>query len=66
MVFGGKVRTVLAYLDRKRQQARDLIDVDVMNALDRYNLFMPTGDAKFGIDLFRHRLELDVSASWMR
>jgi multidrug efflux pump subunit AcrB len=48
VVFGGKVRTVLAYLDRQKMQAREITLTDVMNALDRYNLFMPTGDAKFG------------------
>jgi multidrug efflux pump subunit AcrB len=48
VVFGGKVRTVLAYLDRQKMQARHLSLTDVMQALDRYNLFMPTGDAKFG------------------
>jgi len=48
VVFGGKVRTVLAYLDRQKMQARKITLTDVMNALDRYNLFMPTGDAKFG------------------
>jgi len=48
VVFGGKVRTVLAYLDRQKMQARQITLTDVMNALDRYNLFMPTGDAKFG------------------
>ena len=29
-------------------QARDLSPLDVMNALDDYNVFLPTGDAKFG------------------
>ncbi len=48
VVFGGKVRAVMAYLDREKMQARDLSPVDVMNALDRYNLFLPTGDAKIG------------------
>ncbi|HXY34721.1 MAG TPA: efflux RND transporter permease subunit [Planctomycetaceae bacterium] len=48
VVFGGKVRTVLAYLDRQKMQARHLSLTDVMEAIDRYNLFMPTGDAKFG------------------
>jgi multidrug efflux pump subunit AcrB len=48
VVFGGKVRTVLAYLDRQKMQSRHLSLTDVMDALDRYNLFMPTGDAKFG------------------
>src|SRR5580704_604162 len=48
VVFGGKVRTVLTYLDRQKMQSRHLSLTDVMDALDRYNLFMPTGDAKFG------------------
>jgi multidrug efflux pump subunit AcrB len=48
VVFGGKVRTILAYLDRQKMQSRHLSLADVMDALDRYNLFMPTGDAKFG------------------
>ncbi len=48
VVYGGKLRAVLAYLDRTRLQARNLSPVDVMNALDNYNVFLPTGDAKFG------------------
>jgi multidrug efflux pump subunit AcrB len=48
VVYGGKVRAVLAYLDREKLEARNLSPLDVMNALDKYNLFLPTGDAKFG------------------
>lgn len=48
VVYGGKIRAVLAYLDRERLQARQLSPVDVMNALDKFNVFLPTGDAKFG------------------
>ena len=48
VVYGGRVRAVLAYLDREKLQARNLSPLDVMNALDKYNLFLPTGDAKFG------------------
>ncbi|HEV7223321.1 MAG TPA: efflux RND transporter permease subunit [Pirellulales bacterium] len=48
VVYGGKLRAVLAYLNRDKLQARGLSPLDVMNALDAYNLFMPTGDAKFG------------------
>ena len=48
VVYGGKIRAVLAYLDRAKLQARDLSPLDVMNALDNYNIFLPTGDAKFG------------------
>ncbi|HEV3435985.1 MAG TPA: efflux RND transporter permease subunit, partial [Gemmata sp.] len=48
VVYGGKVRTILAYIDRDKMQARNLSPVEVMNALDRYNIFLPAGDAKFG------------------
>ena len=48
VVYGGKLRAILAYLDRAKLQARDLSPVDVMNAIDNYNIFLPTGDAKFG------------------
>lgn len=48
VVYGGKLRAIMAYLDRTRLQARDLSPLDVMKALDSYNLFLPTGDAKFG------------------
>jgi multidrug efflux pump subunit AcrB len=47
-VYGGKLRAVMAYLDRAKLQARRLSPLDVMRALDDYNLFLPTGDAKFG------------------
>ena len=48
VVYGGKLRAVMAYLDRTKMQARGLSPLDVMKALDSYNLFLPTGDAKFG------------------
>jgi multidrug efflux pump subunit AcrB len=48
VVYGGKIRTILAYLDRYRLQSHGLAPTDVMNALDRFNIFIPAGDAKFG------------------
>src|SRR5438105_2366756 len=48
VVYGGKIRTILAYLDRHRLQAHGLSPVDVMQALDRFNIFIPAGGAKFG------------------
>jgi multidrug efflux pump subunit AcrB len=48
VVYGGKIRTILAYLDRNKLQAHGLSPVDVMQALDRFNIFIPAGDAKFG------------------
>jgi multidrug efflux pump subunit AcrB len=48
VVYGGKIRAVMAYLDRQKLEARGLSPLDVMNAMDRYNVFLPTGDAKIG------------------
>ena len=48
VVYGGKVRAVMLYLDRDRMQARGLSPLDVMRAMDNYNVFLPAGDAKFG------------------
>jgi multidrug efflux pump subunit AcrB len=48
VVFGGKLRAVLLYLDRIKMQARGLSPVDVMRAADQYNVFVPSGDVKIG------------------
>ena len=48
LVYGGKVRAVMVYLDRERLQARHLAPMDVMKAIDDSNVFLPTGSAKFG------------------
>jgi multidrug efflux pump subunit AcrB len=48
VVYGGKVRAIIAYLDRTKMHARNLSPVQVMDALDLFNVFLPTGDAKFG------------------
>jgi multidrug efflux pump subunit AcrB len=48
VVFGGKIRAVLAYLDRQKMQARGFSPLDIMNALDAGNVFLPSGDGKFG------------------
>ena len=48
VVYGGKIRAVMAYLDRQKLEARRLSPLDVMNAMDNYNVFLPTGDAKLG------------------
>ncbi len=48
VVYGGRLRAVLAYMDRDKMQARGLSPLDLMQAIDRYNIFLPTGDAKFG------------------
>jgi multidrug efflux pump subunit AcrB len=48
VVYGGKLRAVIAYLDRTKLQARNLSPMQVMDALDLFNIFLPTGDVKFG------------------
>ncbi len=47
-IHGGKRRAVVAYMNRHQMNARDLSPLDVVNALDEYNLFLPTGDVRFG------------------
>ena len=48
LVYGGKVRAVMVYLDRQKLQARHLAPLDVLKAIDESNVFLPTGSAKFG------------------
>ncbi len=48
VVYGGKIRAVMAYLDRQQMQARGLSPLDVMEKLDQGNVFLPSGDAKIG------------------
>ena len=48
VVYGGRVRAVMLYLDRIRMAARGLAPVDVMNATDKFNVFLPTGSIKMG------------------
>jgi multidrug efflux pump subunit AcrB len=48
LVYGGKVRAVMIYLDRQKLQARHLAPLDVLKAVDDSNVFLPTGSAKFG------------------
>src|SRR3954467_11243986 len=48
LVYGGKVRAVMMYVDRVKLQARHLSPLDVLKAVDDYNVFLPTGSAKFG------------------
>lgn len=48
VVYGGKLRAVLAYMKRVEMQERNLSPLQLMAAIDRYNIFLPTGGAKFG------------------
>jgi multidrug efflux pump subunit AcrB len=48
VVFGGKLRAVMLYLDRIKMQARGLGPMDIMRATDQFNVFVPSGDVKIG------------------
>ncbi len=47
-VYGGRLRRILAYVDRDRLQARNLDPLDVIEAIRAHNVLVPTGSAKFG------------------
>jgi multidrug efflux pump subunit AcrB len=47
-VYGGKLRRVLAYVDRDKLQARGLSPMDVVQTLRTASTLIPTGDAKLG------------------
>src|SRR5713101_4495235 len=47
-VYGGRLRRVLAYVDRDKLQARGLSPMDVVQTLRSFSTLIPTGDAKFG------------------
>jgi multidrug efflux pump subunit AcrB len=48
VVYGGRLRTILALLSRRKLQARNLSPLDVMRALDKANVTLPAGIAKIG------------------
>lgn len=48
VVYGGKIRAVMLYLDRIKMQARGLAPTDVMHAMDNSNIFLPNGSVKMG------------------
>ncbi len=47
-VYGGRIRRILAYVDRDRLIARNLSPLDVVQTLKNFNTFIPTGNAKIG------------------
>jgi multidrug efflux pump subunit AcrB len=48
VVIGGKVRAVMLYVNENDMQARKLSAAQVMTAVDKYNIFFPSGDVKIG------------------
>ncbi len=47
-VYGGRLRRILAYVDRDKLMARNLSPLDVAQAIRRFNVMVPTGNAKLG------------------
>ncbi len=47
-VYGGKLRRILAYVDRGKLEARGLSPMDVVHALKKQNVFIPAGNMKAG------------------
>ncbi len=47
-VYGGKLRRILAYVDREKLAARGLSPTDVVNALHEQSVFVPAGNMKAG------------------
>jgi multidrug efflux pump subunit AcrB len=48
VVIGGKLRAVMVYLNQAQMQARHLSPADVMDAIERYHIFFPSGDVRIG------------------
>ena len=46
--FGGKYRQVMVYVDPYKLASRQLSPMDVVNAINNYNLILPAGDVKVG------------------
>jgi multidrug efflux pump subunit AcrB len=47
-VYGGVLRRILAYVDPMELEARGLSPMDIVRTLQNQNVFIPTGNAKFG------------------
>lgn len=47
-VYGGKLRRILAYVNREKLEARNLSPMDVVRALKQQNVFIPAGNMKTG------------------
>src|SRR5438093_4112262 len=57
-VYGGKLRRILAYLDREKLEARSLSPTDVVRTLKSSSVFIPVGSARLG----RTEYQLDTNA----
>ena len=48
VVIGGKMRAILLYLNQNKMHARNLSPKDIMDAVERYHIFFPSGNVKIG------------------
>lgn len=46
--FGGKYRQIMVYVDPHKLQSRQLSPMDVVQAVNDFNLILPAGDVKMG------------------
>lgn len=46
--FGGKYRQIMVYVDPYKLASRQLSPMDVVNAVNNFNLILPAGDVKIG------------------
>ena len=63
-VYGGKLRRILAYVDRMKLESLDLDPMDVVQALKRQSVFIPAGNMKAGnldYQIFANSMPADVS-----
>ncbi|MFT4571390.1 MAG: multidrug efflux pump subunit AcrB [Hyphomicrobiaceae bacterium] len=47
-VYGGKLRRILAYVDREKLAARSLSPMDVVRSINKQSVFIPAGNMKAG------------------
>jgi multidrug efflux pump subunit AcrB len=47
-VYGGKLRRILAYVDREKLAARQMSPMDVVRSLNKQSVFIPAGNMKAG------------------
>lgn len=63
-VYGGKLRRILAYVDRMKLESLDLDPMDVVQALKRQSVFIPAGNMKAGnldYQIFANSMPADVT-----
>lgn len=48
VTVGGKLRAVMLYLNQTKMQSRGLSPAEVMDMVERYHIFFPSGDVRIG------------------